>query len=86
MTTFDKVCACVAIPIGALFLLLGVVGLFMGCSARFTLPPGLGVLPFFLGWAMTVPLIRAWRQSTRDVRNRRRDEPRLFDGRRDPYD
>ena len=65
MTTFDKMCACLAIPIGAVFLVLGAVGLFAGCSPHFTLPPGMGVLPFFLGWAMTVPLIRAWRRSPR---------------------
>ena len=43
MTTFDKMCACLAIPIGAVFLVLGAVGLFAGCSAHFTLPPGMGV-------------------------------------------
>ena len=62
MTTFDKVCACLAIPIGFLFMAIGVFGLFFGASAEFTLPPVLGALPFLLGWAMSVTLIRYWRR------------------------
>ena len=60
MNTFDKLCACLAIPIGAIFMLLGIVGLFTGARAHFTLPPLLGVLPFFLGWAMCVSLVKCW--------------------------
>ncbi len=63
MTVFDKICACLAIPIGAIFMLLGVVGLFTGARAHFTLPPILGVLPFFLGWAMCVSLLKYWIKS-----------------------
>jgi hypothetical protein len=62
---FDKVCAILTIPVGVVFLLLGVVGFFGGSSAQFTLPPVLGGLPFFLGWAMSVTLIRFWAQSNR---------------------
>ena len=65
MTTFDKVCACVAIPVGAVFLVLGLFGFFAGSSAHFTLPPIIGGLPFFLGWAMCITLIRYWRQPPR---------------------
>jgi hypothetical protein len=65
MNAFDKICACLAIPVGIVFLILGVIGLFMGSSAHFTLPPGLGGLPFFLGWAMSITLIRFWRLSNR---------------------
>lgn len=65
MTTFDKVCAVFAIPIGIVFMILGAVGLFAGANAHFTLPPILGGLPFFLGWGMSIPLIRYWKISNR---------------------
>ena len=60
MTTFDKACAILSIPIGAIFMVLGAIGLFTGSNAHFTLPPILGGLPFFLGWAMCVPLVKYW--------------------------
>jgi hypothetical protein len=60
MTTFDKVCAVVAIPLGFVFMVLGAFGFLMGSSAHFTLPPILGGLPFLAGWAMSVTLIRFW--------------------------
>ena len=63
MTTFDKACAVIAIPIGVIFMVLGAIGLFTGSNANFTLPPILGGLPFFLGWAMSIPLIRYWKIS-----------------------
>jgi hypothetical protein len=59
---FDKICACLAIPVGLIFMFLGVFGLFAGSSAHFTLPPVLGALPFFLGWAMCVCLIKFWKK------------------------
>jgi len=65
MTGFDKVCAVLAIPIGIVFMVLGAVGLFTGSKANFSLPPILGGLPFFLGWGMSIPLIRYWRISNR---------------------
>ena len=58
---FDKFCIIVGVPIGAIFLLLGAFGLFMGSNAHFTLPPVLGILPFFPGWALTVVAIKAWK-------------------------
>jgi len=61
MSGFDKFCACLAIPVGGVFMVLGGIGLFAGASANFTLPPILGVLPFFLGWAMCITLIKFWR-------------------------
>jgi hypothetical protein len=60
MTLFDKLCACLAIPVGAAFIVLGLIGLVAGCSAHFTLPPVLGVLPFFVGWPMCVVLVKCW--------------------------
>lgn len=63
MTTFDKVCAVLSIGIGAIFMVLGGIGLFFGAKAHFTLPPLLGGLPFFLGWGMCVPLVRYWKMS-----------------------
>ncbi len=68
MNTFDKICAVVTIPIGAVFMILGVVGLFMGSSAHFTLPPVLGGLPFILGWGMCVTLVRFWIRSNESSR------------------
>ena len=65
MNAFDKICACLAIPIGIVFLILGGVGFFAGSSAHFALPPVLGGLPFFLGWAMSITLIRFWTLSNR---------------------
>lgn len=66
MNLFDKICACIAIPVGAIFMLLGAVGLFTGSSAHFQLPPLLGGLPFLLGWAMCIVMIKAWRSSGHD--------------------
>ena len=67
MNVFDKICAVITIPIGAVFLALGAIGLFTGASANFTLPPVLGALPFFLGWAMCVTLIRFWIRSNAEA-------------------
>ena len=71
MNVFDKTCAVLAIPMGALFMVLGVIGTFAGSSAHFTLPPIIGGLPFFLGWAMCISLIKFWVLSNRT--NQRRD-------------
>jgi len=62
MTAFDKICATLAIPIGIIFMVLGIVGLFAGSKAHFALPPVLGALPFLVGWAMSITLIRFWRR------------------------
>jgi hypothetical protein len=67
MNTFDKVCACISIPIGLCFMLLGVIGVFAGSGAHFKLPPILGGLPFFWGWAMSITLIKFWRQGGKDL-------------------
>ena len=65
MTMFDKICAALCIAIGAVFMLMGVLGLFTGARANFVLPPTLGALPFFLGWGMCVPLVKYWKMSNR---------------------
>jgi uncharacterized membrane protein YfcA len=78
MSTFDKVCACVAIPIGFVFMFLGVIGVFLGSSAHFTLPPILGGIPFFLGWAMSITLIRFWSSGKADHDDDLRDADRAF--------
>ncbi len=65
MNLFDKICAVPTIAVGAIFMALGTVGLIFGSNANFVLPPILGGLPFFLGWAMCVVLIKYWRQSAR---------------------
>jgi hypothetical protein len=73
MTTFDKVCAVFSIGIGAIFMVLGGIGFFIGSSAHFRLPPLLGGLPFFLGWGMCIPLIRYWKMSLQ-LHDRRADD------------
>jgi hypothetical protein len=67
MNIFDKMCATLSIGIGAIFMVLGVFGLFFGANAHFTLPPILGGLPFFLGWGMCVPLVKFWKMSRREA-------------------
>ena len=62
MNLFDKICAVLAFIIGAIFLLLGAVGLFTGCRAHFTLPPILGALPILVGWGIIRPIIVAWKK------------------------
>ena len=61
MNIFDKICACLAFVLGALFIVLGVPGLFTGCKANFTLPPILGVVPALVGWGIIKSIIVAWR-------------------------
>lgn len=65
MNRFDKICSVFAIPFGVVFMLLGIVGLFTGFRFRISLGPIEGVAPFFLGWAMSVTLLRFWRISTK---------------------
>jgi hypothetical protein len=61
MNPFDKFCAVLAFVLGAVFLILGVLGLFIGCSANFTLPPILGAIPAFVGWGIIRSIVIAWR-------------------------
>ena len=60
MNAFDKLCAAVAFLLGIVFLVLGVIGLFAGCRAHFTLPPIVGVIPAFVGWGMVRAVYVAW--------------------------
>jgi hypothetical protein len=60
MNAFDKLCAIFAFALGIVFLILGVIGLFTGCRANFVLPPGLGVIPAFVGWGMVRAIYLAW--------------------------
>jgi xanthosine utilization system XapX-like protein len=62
MNLFDKICACLACILGGLFIILGVMGLFMGCNANFTLPPILGGRPALVGWSIIKPVIVAWKK------------------------
>lgn len=65
MSIFDKLCVCLTIPFGIIFIVLGIMGLFFGSQASFSLPPILGFFPFFVGWAMTVTLIKYWIQNNK---------------------
>jgi hypothetical protein len=60
MNAFDKCCAAVAFVLGIGFIVLGVIGLFAGCRADFTLPPVLGVIPAFVGWGIVRAVYCAW--------------------------
>jgi hypothetical protein len=64
MNGFDKVCAVVAFVLGAILIVLGVVGLFTGCKAHFTLPPILGAIPAFAGWGIVKSVMVAWKSSS----------------------
>ena len=61
MNTFDKICAVLGFALGIVLILLGVIGLFTGCNADFTLPPILGVIPAFVGWGIVKPIVVAWK-------------------------
>jgi hypothetical protein len=61
MSGFDRFCAAIAFALGIVLLILGVVGLFVGCSANFTLPPILGALPALVGWGIVKSVRVAWR-------------------------
>jgi hypothetical protein len=58
---FDKLCAVLAALLAVVFLLLGALGLFIGCSANFTLPPVLGLFPALIGWGILRSVRVAWR-------------------------
>lgn len=60
MNAFDKLCAALAFVLGIVFVFYGALGLFMGCTAWFSLPQGWGVLPAFIGWGMLRPIYLAW--------------------------
>jgi hypothetical protein len=60
MNLFDKACASLAFVLGLAFLVLGVIGLFAGCSAQFTLPPILGMLPALVGWGIVRAVWFGW--------------------------
>ena len=66
MNPFDKICAAAAFLLGIALLLLGVVGIFTGCKAHFTLPPVLGVIPAFVGWGIVRAVYFAWNPPTRN--------------------
>jgi hypothetical protein len=61
MNAFDKVCAAVAFLLGVLLLMLGIVGLFAGSRASFTLPPILGGIPSLIGWGIIRSVMVAWK-------------------------
>ena len=62
MNRFDKVCAVPACLFGIVLLMLGVPGLFIGCSASLRLPPVVGVIPALVGWGIVRCVWIAWRR------------------------
>ena len=85
MNFFDKFCAVFAFILGAIFLLLGVMGLFVGCNAHFSLPPILDAAPALVGWGIVRPVMIAWKNSngsmkrTNETFSRPINESRLSD-------
>jgi hypothetical protein len=71
MNAFDKICAVLAFPLGVVLLVLGIIGLFVGCNASFVLPPILGVVPAFVGWGIIRPVVVAWKHSSRALQQGR---------------
>jgi hypothetical protein len=63
LNVFDKICVVLAILLGMVLGILGILGVFVGCNANFTLPPVLGVLPLFVGWGIIKGGLVAWRLS-----------------------
>lgn len=61
LSSFDKFCAVLATILAVPLLILGIIGLFIGCSANFTLPPILGVIPALVGWGIVRGIVVAWR-------------------------
>ena len=61
MNGFDKFCAVLAFLLGVVLLVLGVVGLFTGSGAHFTLPPVLGAIPALVGWGIVRAVMTAWK-------------------------
>ena len=61
MNIFDKICAVFAALLGLVLLILGVLGLFVGCKAHFTLPPIAGVIPAFAGWGIVRSVYFGWK-------------------------
>ena len=64
MNVLDKICAVPAMVLGGIFVILGVLGLFAGCNAHFTLPPVLGFLPAIVGYGIVRSVMLAWRGSS----------------------
>lgn len=60
MNPFDRVCAVLAGLLAVALGILGVLGLFLGCRANFTLPPVLGVIPALIGWGILRAVWLAW--------------------------
>jgi hypothetical protein len=60
MNAFDKICAASAFLLGLALVVLGIIGLFTGCKAHFTLPPVLGAIPAFVGWGIVRAVYLAW--------------------------
>ncbi len=60
LSGFDKFCAVLAFVLAVPLMLLGVIGVFFGCRANFSLPPVLGVLPAFVAWGIIRPIMVAW--------------------------
>jgi hypothetical protein len=63
LTIFDKICVALAIVLGMVLSILGLVGTVFGCTAHFTLDPLVGILPLFFGWGIVKAGLVAWRLS-----------------------
>ena len=73
MDILNKICMGFAFVLGALFIVRGVLGLFAGCNAHFSLPPVLGVLPAVVGWGIVYAIRRAWNAGYEAAQGSERD-------------
>jgi hypothetical protein len=63
ITTTEKVCAIITIPLGVLLLIQGAIGVFFGASFHYSLPPVLGFIPAIIGGNMCISIVRYWKLS-----------------------
>ncbi|HZL90876.1 MAG TPA: hypothetical protein VFB96_21095 [Pirellulaceae bacterium] len=80
MNIFDKLCAVLAFLLGVVLLVLGVIGLFTGCKAHFTLPPVLGAIPALVGWGIVRAVYFAWTRPASEAGAAPYDKPGTFAG------
>lgn len=81
MNAFDRFCAVLAGILAVPLLILGVIGVFAGSSAHFSLPPILGVAPAFFGWGILRSVMIAWNvPSTQPVSVESPQTPPAFNG------
>lgn len=76
MNLFDKVCTVVAIPMGLLFMGLGILGLIeWNQLVQLKARGPILILPVLFGWGMSITLIRFWLHSNGEKREAEDNDP-----------